>query len=150
MVVNEWIFHDIKGENGLHFQELAEMFLQAFIDGPGQIIVLRESKWTGKAWQLWDERDTRIHVLSKLLFLGILIDPLKCRYLNPHEIMPLPTDLAAQVPDDDVYLFQTALAGGASLIVTSDGRLIATVTNAHRHGIQLRQRAEFVGEYLEL
>jgi predicted nucleic acid-binding protein len=62
--------------------------------------------------------------------------------------VPLPTDLAAQVPADDIYLFQTALAGGATLIVTSDGRLIAMVTNAHHHGIQMRPRDEFIVQYL--
>jgi hypothetical protein len=150
MVINEWIFHDIKGENGLYFQQQTERFLQTFIDRPGQIIVLRESKWTAKAWQLWEEHDTRIQILSKLLYLGVLIDPLKCRYLNPHEVLPLPDDLVAQVPLDDAYLFQTAIAGGASDIVTSDQRLIAMVTNAHHHGIQLRPRADFVAEFLEL
>ena len=150
MVINEWIFHDIRGENGSDFQERTERFLQELIGGPDQIVVLRETRWTEKAWQLWEEHDTRVQVLSKLLYLGILIDPLKCRYLGQHEISPLPADLAAQVPADDAYLFQTALAGGATLIVTSDGRLIAMVTSAHHHGIQLRPRAEFVAEYLGL
>lgn len=150
MVINEWIFHDMKGENGLPAQKQVERFLQAFIEGPDSIVVLRETKWTEKAWQLWEQHDTRIQLLSKLLYLGILIDPLKCRYLHQHEVLPLPADLAAQVPADDVYLFQTAQSGGETLIVTSDGRLIAMVPSAHCHGIQLRQRAEFVAEYLGL
>lgn len=148
MVINEWIFHDIKGENGLDFQQQAETFLQTFIERPGQIIVLKGSKWTAKAWQLWEVRDTRIQVLSKLLYLGVLIDPLKCRYLNPDDVSPLPDDLAAQIPHDDAYLFQTAIAGGASQIVTSDERLVAMVTNAERHGIRLRPRADLIAEYL--
>ncbi len=85
------------------------------------MVVLRESSWTQKAWALWREHDTRVQILSKLLYLGILIDPLKCRYLQPNEIRPLPDDLADQVPSDDAYLFQTALASGATIIVTTDG-----------------------------
>jgi hypothetical protein len=150
IVLNEWIFHDIRGENGPQFQEQAESFLQAFIGGTDQIVVLRESRWTEKAWQLWEEHDTRVQILSKLLFLGILIDPLKSRYLDQNDVTPLPDDLAEQVPGDDAYLFQTALAGGATHIVTSDERLIASVSNAHFHGIQLRQRVQFIEAYLNL
>jgi hypothetical protein len=140
----------MKGENGLDAQQRSEGFLQALEDRPGQIVVLKGSKWTEKAWELWEERDSRVVLLSKLLYLGILIDPLKCRYLNQDEITPLPSDLNEQVPDKDVYLFQTALAGGAETIVTSDERLIAMVTNAQRHRIQVRLRDEFVAEYLGL
>jgi hypothetical protein len=150
IIVNEWIFHDIRGDNGLEAQDRAELFLEALLKGRDQIVVLRESRWTQKAWSLWKERDARVQLLSKLLYLGILIDLLKCWYLNPDEVGPLPADLAEQVPADDVYLFQAALAGGARTIVTTDERLIEMVGAAHHHGIQIRVRDEFVAEQLGL
>ena len=148
IVVNEWLFHDIRGDNGLIPQRRVEVFLEALRRGSDQIVVPQETRWTDKAWQLWEERDVRIQVLSKLLYLGILIDPLKCRRLNPDQLEPLPNDLAGQVPGDDVYLFQAALAGGAGIIVTTDQRLIDMVTNAGQHGIQLRLRDAFYVDYL--
>lgn len=147
IVINEWIFHDIKG-NGLEAQERVERFLEAFSRGDDRIVVLRGSPWVFKAWQLWTHNDVRVQILSKLLYLGILIDPLKIIYLNPEEVCPLPSGLAEQVPGDDLYLFQAAIAGRARIIVTTDQRLIDAVTNANDHGIELRLRDEFYLEYL--
>jgi len=148
IVINEWLFHDIDGSNGLQAQQRVELFLDTFRNGNDKIVVLRDSSWTHKAWQLWTHNDVRVQILSKLLYLGILIDPLKRTFLNPEEVQPLPPGLAAQVPDDDAYLFQTAIAGGARIIVTTDGRLIEMVTNANDFGIELRLRDEFYLEYL--
>lgn len=148
IVINEWLFHDIDGSNGLQAQQRVELFLDTFRNGNDKIVVLRESPWTHKAWQLWTHNDVRVQILSKLLYLGILIDPLKRTYLNPEEVQPLPPGLAAQVPGDDAYLFQTAIAGGARIIVTTDGGLIEMVTNANDFGIELRLRDEFYLEYL--
>ena len=150
IVINEWIFHDIDGTNGLQAQQRVELFLEALKNGNDRIVVLRESPWAYKAWQLWTHNDVRVQILSKLLYLGILIDPLKLIYLSPGEVQPLPPGLAEQVPDDDVYLFQTAIAGGARIIVTTDGRLIEAVTNANQHGIELRLRDNFYADYLGL
>jgi hypothetical protein len=143
IVINEWLPHDMKGANGPLAQERAGLFLEALRDGNNRIVVLRESKWDTKVWQLWKENDTRVQILSKLLFLGTLIDPLKCRYLRPDEVQHLPNSLAAQVPPDDVYLFETALAGGANKIITTDGRLIKAVTSANDYGIELVQRDDY-------
>jgi hypothetical protein len=143
IVINEWLPHDIKGDNGLLAQQRAGFFLEAIRGGNNRIIVLRESKWEAKVWQLWKENDTRIQLLSKLLFLSILIDPLKCRHLRPDEVQPLPANLAGQVPPDDTYLFQAALAEGAKTIITTDGRLIKAVTSANDYGIQLVPRDNY-------
>lgn len=143
IVINEWLPHDIKGANGPLAQERVGLFLEALRDGDNRVVALRESKWDAKVWQLWKENDTRVQLLSKLLFLGILIDPLKCRYLRPDEVQPLPDALAAQVPSDDAYLFETALAGGAHKIITTDGRLIEAVTSANDHGIELAPRDDY-------
>jgi len=146
IVINEWIFHDILGTNGPEAQERAEHFLEALGNGTHQIVVLRESPWTNKAWQLWKHDNVRVQILSKLLYLGVLVDPLKCRYLNAEQIQAIPDDLAEQVPGDDVYLFRTALASGAGTIVTTDGRLIDAVSAANQHDIRLITRDDFYQE----
>lgn len=150
IVINEWIFHDIRGDNGVPAQVRVEAFLEALKNGADHIVVVSGSRWTSKAWDLWKEHDTNIQLLSKLLYLSILVDARRCRYLRPDEVHPLPPDLASQVPDDDAYLFQAAVSAGAAVIVTTDERLIATVTNAHLHNIKMRQRDEFVMEYVDL
>jgi len=144
--VNEWIFHDIRGENGWHAQERAGLFLQALKEAPDRVVVQRGSRWTEKAWALWRETDARVQVLSKFLYLGILIDAQKCVYLGPDQVQDLPPDLAARVPADDIYLFQAALAGGANIIVTTDERLVGAVEAARDHGIQMSLRDVFMAE----
>jgi hypothetical protein len=149
IVVNEWLFHDMRGDNGLYDQQRVEVFLEALKQGTDQIIVPQETRWTDKAWQLWEVRDARVQILSKLLYLGVLIDPLKTIRLRPDQLEPLPDDLSGQVPADDVYLFQAAFAGGANTIVTTDQR-IDMVTNANHHGIQLRFRDDYYLAHLGL
>jgi hypothetical protein len=150
IVINEWIFHDMRGENGLSAQVRVEAFLEALKDGADRIVVLRGSSWASKAWDMWNQDDANIQLLSKLLYLGILVDPRKCQYLEANEVQPLPPDLDEQVPCDDVYLFQTALVGNAEMIVTTDTRLLERVTNANRHGIRLLLRDDFFREYLDI
>ena len=146
IIINEWLLHDIRGDNGLPAQQRVESFLETLRSGTARIIVIKGSKWDIKAWGLWNYTDTNVRLLSKLLYLGVLIDPLKCQYLNPDQVQALPQDLAEQVPLDDVYLFQTALAGGAQRIITTDGRLINLVSRATQHGIQLIARDVFYDE----
>jgi len=148
VVLNEWIFHDIRGENGLVAQSQSAELLQAFQRGPDAIVVLRESRWMDKAYALMTVSATPVRILSQFLRLAILLDPAKCHFVEQDAIQPLPPELAQQVPDDDAYLFQTALAGGADVIVTADTRLVERVTNAHERGIRLRLREEFIAEFL--
>ena len=79
---------------------------------------------------------------------GVILDPGKCQYPNADAVEQLPQDLAAEVSPDDQYLFQTALSGGAGIIVTSGKRLVEIVKSAEAHGIQLRLRDEFIAEYV--
>ena len=72
IVINEWLPHDIRGDNGLLAQQRVGVFMEALRNGDTRIVVLRESKWETKVWQLWNERDTRIQLLSKLLFLEVI------------------------------------------------------------------------------
>lgn len=147
LVINEWIFHDIDGSNQQPAQERAEDFLESLIRGQDQIVVLAGTRWTEKAWQLWKSNDTKVQILSKLLYFGVLLDPRKCTYLSADEVEDLPPELAKQVPADDGYLFQTALAGQANTIVTTDMRLIDTVKKAVQYGIELVDRDDFYSRY---
>jgi len=148
IVLNEWIIHDLKGDNGLDSRLESASFLQSLREGAETIVVLMQSPWMAKAYQLTREETPAVRILSKFLHLAILMDPLKCHYVDPEEIQPLPKDLAVEVPMDDVYLFQTALAGHAEIIVTSDERLIDRVRSAPRRGIQLARRDDFLRRHL--
>ena len=149
IVINEWLIHDLRGHNGPAAQAESAVFLSAFQRGTDYIVVLRPSPWTLKAYDLMTVSVPPVYILSKLLHLGILQDALKCRYVEVADIQPLPADLA-HVPQDDAYLFQTALAasGPVPAIVTTDTRLIARVSApARERGIEMRLRSELLEEY---
>jgi hypothetical protein len=148
LIINEWLFHDLGGENGREAQERAYEFLLALRDGDDCIAALRPSRWMDKAYALMKVTSPEIRILSKLLHLGILLDSAKCLYVEADNLDDLPVPLAEEVPGDDAYLFQTALAIGAKVIVTSDKRLIGLAGSAPEFDIQLRLRDEFIAEYL--
>jgi len=148
IVLNEWLLHDLMGENGVNDQQEAQAFLVKLTRECDYIVVLRGSRWTAKAYLLMKQASPTIRILSQFLHLAILRDPNKCHYLEPDEIQPLPYDLANEVPDGDAYLFQTALARDVRMVVTTDEKLLQRVTSAARRGITLRLRKEFLSQYL--
>jgi hypothetical protein len=147
IVLNEWIIHDLSGQNGLAPQRESGRFLESLHKSAETIVVLRDSRWIIKAFGLMKVATPSVRILSQFLHLAILIDPLKCRYIEPEEIQSLPEDLSQEVPEDDFYLFQTALAGHAEIIVTSDLRLIDRVRSAAGRGIQLVERGDYLDRY---
>jgi hypothetical protein len=148
IVLNEWLIHDLRGDNGPVAQIESAKFLSAFQQGTDYIVVMRPSQWTRKAYELMTVSTPPVRILSQLLHLGILQDALKCRYMEAADSGPLPSDLAEHVPDDDVYLFQTALTANTTNIVTTDTRLIErAATAALERGIRMQVRREFLAEY---
>ena len=149
IVLNEWLIHDLRGDNGHVAQAESAEFLSAFQASTDQIVVLRPSRWTQKAFGLMTISTPPIHMLSRLLHYGILQDALKCSYVEVADLAPLPEELARLVPDDDAYLFQTALAARVPVIVTTDTRLVDRVeTVAAGSGIRMLLRAEFIQRYV--
>lgn len=147
IVLNEWLIHDLRGHNGPVAQAESAEFVSAFQRGTDHIVVLRPSPWTRKAFDMMTVSTPPVHILSRILHLGILQDAQKCRFVEHSEVQPLPPDLA-RVPGDDAYLFQTALAALVPVIVTTDARLIEVVgAAALARGIQMRTRAQLLDEY---
>jgi hypothetical protein len=144
IVINEWIIHELAGENGINAQSESASFLQSLHASSETIVVLRGSPWMTKAFNLMKANSPAVRILSQFLNLAILKNASKCRFIEQSEIQPLPNDLAAEVPADDIYLFQTAIAGNAEVIVTSDLRLIDQVKCAANLAIRLESRTNYL------
>ncbi len=52
LVLNEWIFHDLLGENGRDRQWETATFLKAFHLSSDRLVLPREGRWTQKAYGL--------------------------------------------------------------------------------------------------
>lgn len=145
LVINEWLLHDLRGENGLQAQSESMEFLEKLIDGPDQVAVLRDSLWMSKAYYLMTSNDFVIRELAKRLNLGLLLNSDNCRIVERSEIFTLPEELNQIDLKEDRYLFETYFAVNADLIVTSDERLCDKVTGVT--SVKMVLRNDFLKNY---
>lgn len=144
-VVNEWLLHDLRGDNAQEAQDEAIKFLQRLKEKCDQIVVLHGSSWMQKAYDLMS--CTNVRALSKYLHLAILRDIEKCRLLEQSEVRVLPDHVRESVPEEDVYLLESYYAANANALVTTDQKLRDLLSS---HGsVAVRLRDEFLREYLE-
>ena len=146
LVINEWIFQDIKGENGQLARDETARFLTQFKQGQDKFAVLKVSPWAKKADELMRHGDFRIRTLSKLM-RSMIFDLNKCCILQPEDVkIAAPQDAIAAVPEEDVYLIQTYYAAGADLLVTTDEGLLDAFES--REDVQVVHREDFLKNYL--
>lgn len=145
IVPNEWVLHDLMGENGPDAQRNAAQLLVRLLEGTDRISVMADSPWTAKAWDLMRFNDPYTSELSRLLHLGILRDSSKCVLIYEHEVVELSADLVAHTPPSDLYLVQTYRTTNADVLATSDRKLIVCLTPFHE--IHTVERSTFLREY---
>ena len=147
IVLNEWLIHDLLGENASDRQKESVKFLRMLITKCDKICVLKGSTWMKKAYQMMEQSDPLIRRISKQLHLGILQDLDKAILLEKEEIKPLPEELTDKIPEDDQYLVQTYLSIKANFLITTDIRLKETLSSFKEFRVKLRD--EFLDEYLK-
>jgi len=146
-VINEWIIHDLMGDNGREAQEESSRFLSRLKESCDQIVILEGSKWLEKAYDLMRKGDPIIRTLSKQLRLEILRDPKKCKILNKDEIKPLSEKDRDKIPYDDQYLVELYFSADADALVTSDSRLIENISL--QPPVEIILRNDFLKGYLK-
>lgn len=149
IVVDEWLFHDLAGDNGSIKQEETFRFLYKILKICDRIVILEDSPFASKIGQFIksSENDTTLKEISKFLNGSILTNSLKTELLPKENIKPLPSHLAKLVPSDDRYLFQAHLALKGSFILTTDGRWPVKLTK--QKSIKIEMRDSFLKKYLD-
>lgn len=66
-VVDEWLLHDLKGDNGPKRQKEANLFLDKLLSQCDVIVFVEKSVWAKKAYELMDCIDLTRRLLSKKL-----------------------------------------------------------------------------------
>lgn len=126
IVIDEWLFHDLLGENEDkgERQEEAWRFLFKLLKICDRIVILEGSPFATKMWQFikQSENDPLKRTLSKFFHNEIAINSSKTLLLLKEEVSPLPKHLLKLIPLDDQYLFQAHLSVKDSFILTSDER----------------------------
>ncbi len=145
VVLNEWIFHDLWGENGEGNQRETFEFLLAFERSNDVFVVPRESRWLGKANGLMAYSDPLRRSISRR-FRSLFINRERALWVWSEENTSIPAELLDQLPEEDVYLVSAYLAADANVLVTTDVDLHDALVNAE--SVVCRMRDDFLEDYL--
>lgn len=145
LVFNEWIFHDLLGENGETAQRESVEFLKAFHSSRHKLVLPNEPRWTEKAHRLMRQTEARLRGISKQFHSLIRNSD---RVIDVRNAAPenVPDELHLSLPAEDEYLVTAYLSADADALVTTDQNLHEALADSTE--ISCRLRNEFLTEYL--
>lgn len=146
LILDEWMIHDLRGDNCKKCQTEAIQFLERIFQKCDHLLVLHNSPWMKKAYQLMIESDPRVRYASVSLWVKILSNSAKCTKLYDDEIPDLPDDLQKAIGCDDSYLVALHLAVPDSTIVTTDHDLVEVLSKFNITKTSLRN--DFLQKYV--
>jgi len=119
IIPDEWLIHDLIGENGENKQRETINFLEKVYIKCDKLVILSGSPFNNKVYKLLF-KDSRVHVrkISKFFYLKFLINSEKCIKLD--SVKELPENIKDKVPEEDRYLFQIRETLQEGIIVTTD------------------------------
>lgn len=144
-VINEWLWADLRGENGPAARLETFTLLQGFARSPHRLILVYDSPFDRKAWSLCSNKEDMITQLIGRAFVRLIRTNLdRCRVVYPDALAPLPDGLAGQLEPDDRYLAQACLTVEGSVLVTTDGDLIDILAG---HGLACTSREGLIAAF---
>ncbi len=144
LLLNEWVFHDLWGENGETAFRQTARFLTAFRQSDDRLVVPLATPWEGKAFQLMRRADTRSTLVSKALH-SLLRGP-RAIQVRPEDPSSAPVAFFDSVPDEDIYLVLAYVSADADLLVTTDLGLFDALDE--HDDVNCGLRDDFLPEYL--
>ena len=144
LVLNEWVFHDLLGENGPDAFRQTATFIAKLNDSYDKLVMPTEERWRGKAYQLMTTTSTAQREVSKLLH-SMLRNTNQCIRLLPTDIPVTPQGTYDWAPPEDVYLIEAYVASNADRLVTTDGTLFDNVADHGQFTCQMRD--DFLAGY---
>ncbi len=144
IVLNEWIFHDLWGENGESSQRETVQFLSALVQSADILIVPSEPRWSNKANRLMEFTDARRRVISKV-FRSLYDDSERTIRIRADIAEIVPDELLSRLPEKDVYLVYAYLLGNADVLVTTDVPLWESLADSDLVTCQMRD--DFLADY---
>lgn len=145
LVLNEWIFHDLLGENGADAQRETATFLNVFYSSYGRLVLPTEPRWMHKAYQLMTLTNPLLRNTSKQ-FQSLLQDSARTIDSRNLSIVEIPDGLSGNLPEEDVYLVSAYLSAEADKLITTDRELFNSVSDSELVSRQMRE--EFLSGYL--
>lgn len=145
LVIDEWLWSDLAGENTKNEQGEAYQFLEAIFNKCDRVVTVRGSMFDQKFIGLFRHTDVTRRRIAKFYKARFWYNADKSVMLEEDQLQDLPQPLATEVDHGDRYLVRAYLTSNASEIVTTDNSLKDVLV---RHGIACRHRQEFVPTYI--
>lgn len=149
IVIDEWLFHDLLGENKIENQAQTLHFLVKLLTICDRIVIVEDSPFQKKTVLLIKRSENNLGLkgISQFFNSSIVMNSSKTLFLRKDDIKPLPSHLAKLVPIDDQYLFQAQLKVEGSFILTTDGRWSNKLLKQKL--VRVKMRDQFITEYLK-
>ena len=141
-VINEWLWADSSGVNGLPAQRAAFEFIVKLVGSNHSIVIIEGSAFDRKAWNLCKNTNPVIvQRIAAFYVVEVRQNSDRCVILKPNQVAALPDGLAAATKADDHYLLQAQLSVRGSVLVTTDAPLREAARNA---GLECLTREDFL------
>lgn len=143
-VINEWLWHDLLGSNGLLNQRQAFAVIEKLPASDHRIVVIEGSSFDRKAWNLCKNTDLIVQRIAGAYVRNVRQNSDRCQLLKPEAVVALPDELASAIKPDDQYLVQAQLSVSEAILVTTDDPLREAVGKA---GLSCLSREVFLRTY---
>ena len=143
IVLDEWVFHDLQGNNKDERRRPTWAFMDAFETSGDKLVIPNEARWLQKAHGLTLMREPEGKLIGKLIS-RILWNPRIAIRFEPNPAL-VTGDLRRETPRKDIYLVEAYLSAGADMLVTTDGGLRSAL--ADFSVVECRLRDEFLAGY---
>jgi hypothetical protein len=141
-VINEWLWSDLSGENGLPAQRETFQVIEKLPPSDHQIVVIENSPFDRKGWYLCrGDNPMVVQRIGGVYKESIRLNSDRCLILKQEEVAALPPELASAANNDDHYLLQAQLTVPGAVLVTTDADLREAARNA---GLSCMSRVEFL------
>ena len=144
-VINEWLWADLSGSNGLLAQREAFNVIEKLTMSDHRIVVIEGSSFDRKAYNLCKSTNPMIvQRIAGAYLKNVRQNSNKCLILKPDAAVVLPDQLASATKLDDHYLVQAQLSVIGAILVTTDEPLREAVGKA---GLSCLSREKFLSTY---
>jgi hypothetical protein len=144
-VINEWLWHDLSGDNGRPAQRDTFEVIEKLSKSDHRIVVIKGSSFDQKAWNLCrNDNPMIVQRIAGVYVANLRQNSDRCLILKRNELVAIPAELAGATNPDDHYLVQALLTVAGAILVTTDNALCEAVNNAGHHCLS---RNEFLTTY---
>src|SRR5216684_8011417 len=146
LILDEWLWSDLKLTNGLPKQKESVALLLALQNTPDRLIVVIESPFEKKFWDLCKTANDSIQRNAVKIFRSIFFDSSKCLQISRDELPAIPLALQENCKEEDQYLVQAQHAVPGSIIITTDQPLIKLLND---QSLPCEHRDTWLVDYLQ-